>query len=218
MARKKVDKNIAYDNERKAYYVTLNWGKDAAGKYRKTTATTTNLREAKKILKEHEAMKAAGKAVPPASELLVDAVEHFIRYKALSLAETTIYGYNNIFKNHLKPYFQGIKLQAVTLQMLQDYRLKKAAEGLSDSTISKHFTLLYSVFKDACKKKLVQSNPVVINRSMARRFPRRIGNTQKTCYDWRFSVEIILLHRYASRVPSGQCSAICFPIRWHSRR
>ena len=40
MSRTKIEKNIAWDDERNVYYVTLNFGKDANGKYNKKCVYT----------------------------------------------------------------------------------------------------------------------------------------------------------------------------------
>ena len=159
MARRKIEKNIAYDDERKLYYVYLTYGKDAAGKYRREAKTASSKREAQQILRRHNKAKEAGIAVMPAKNTLVAAVEAFIDYKALDLAKTTIYGYKHIFENHIKPYFKDMPIQVVTLQHLQDYRVAKTKE-LSANTIGKHFALLHSVFKDAYRKQLISRNPV----------------------------------------------------------
>lgn len=96
MGRTKVENNIAFDEKRKLYYVTLNWGKGPDGKYRKTCATTKNKREAQRLLKEHLRNRAAETAIAPVNTTLTGAVETYIRYKEASLAATTVYGYNNI--------------------------------------------------------------------------------------------------------------------------
>lgn len=46
MARKTIEKNIALDDERELYYVTLQWGKNKDGKYEKTTKTAHSKKEA----------------------------------------------------------------------------------------------------------------------------------------------------------------------------
>ena len=165
MARITIETNIAYDDERKKYYVTLNYGKDAEGKYRKVTKSVSNKRDAQQLLRMHNKTKAAGNLVMPVKNTLVMAVEAFIDYKALELEKTTIYGYRNILENHLKPFFKDENIQSVTLQRLQDYRVAKAGK-LSANTISKHFALLNSVFKDACKKQLIDKNPVDFMENM----------------------------------------------------
>ena len=161
MARQKIDKNIAYDDVRKLYYVTLVWGIQPNGKYKKTTKTTRNKKEAKQILKEHEKAMAAGTAVAPVKETLAEIVDQYLDYKSLDLEKTTMGGYRNIAK-HIHGYFGKTPIQEVTVQKLQKYRVDKTREGLGQSSIKKHFELLYSVFKDACNKEIVAKNPVAM--------------------------------------------------------
>ena len=149
MARNAIETNISYDDERKTYYVTLNWGKNSEGKYEKTTVTTGNKREARKILAEHKKKMAAGTAMPPVKETLSAAVESYVEYKSLKLAATTIYGYRNILKNHVEPYFKERKIQSISVQDIQNYIVAKSQSGLSMSSIKKHLELLKGyIFQD----------------------------------------------------------------------
>ena len=63
MARKKITTNISYDEDRKLYYVCLNWGRNTDGKYIKTYETATNQRDAKRILTQHAKKMATGSAI-----------------------------------------------------------------------------------------------------------------------------------------------------------
>lgn len=174
MSRKTISKNISLDEERKLYYVCLNWGKGEGGKYVKTYFTTDNKREAQRRLKQHEQDRKAGKLVIPSKLTLADAAENYLRYKTLELEETTIYGYRNILKNHIKPYFKETPIQNITLQNIQDYEIEKA-KSLSLSTIKKHRELLKSIFLDAVRKQLISNNPLAL---MER---QRKTTRQKSC-------------------------------------
>lgn len=181
MARKTIEKNIALDDERELYYVTLQWGKNKDGKYEKTTKTAHSKKEARRILREHERERAAGTAIAPVKLTLVDAVEAYIRYKALDCEKTTVYGYENILKNHIKPFFGETQIQQVSVQMLQEFRINEADKGLSKNSISKYFALLYSVFKDACNKEIISKNPVALmERVAAKKAEREYLNTAET--------------------------------------
>lgn len=180
MARKRVKKNIAYDDVRKTYYVYLHWGKDENGKSKDTSETTKNLKEAEKILKKHQKEMAAGTAVMPVKNTLVDAVEAYIRYKELDLAKTTINGYRNILKNHIQPYFKDMQIQKVSVQVLQDFRVHETNRGLDNNSISKYSALLHSVFKDACNKDIVGKNPVEkMDRISSKKKEHEFMNTQE---------------------------------------
>ena len=160
MGRKKYEKNIYKDDERNLYYVTLYYGTDQNGKKIKKTKTTTSIKEARKMRNEHNKKRAAEELVMPVDDTLIKYVSDYIDYKALSKAETTIYGYRVILNKHLAPYFKTAKLQTITAQHLQSYIVAKTQEGLSMATIKKHIDLLKSVFQDACKKDILAKNPV----------------------------------------------------------
>jgi len=172
MGRNKVVKNISKDEERDLYYVCLNWGKGADGKYVKTYVTATNKARAKEILKKHEADRAAGKTVLPTKLSLSAATEQYIAYKKLHLAETTIYGYQNILNNHIKSYFAEKPLQSVSLQDIQNYEIFKS-ETLSKNSVKKHLELLKSVFQDACRKRIINENPLLLMERRPKNTTRR---------------------------------------------
>ena len=161
MSRKTISKNISLDEERKLYYVCLNWGKGDDGKYVKTYFTTSLKKEAERRLKQHEKDRKSGKLVIPSKLTLADAAENYLRYKALELEETTIYGYRNILNNHIKPYFKDTPIQNITLQAIQDDEIEKS-KSLSSSTVKKHRELLKSIFLDAVRKQQISTSPLAL--------------------------------------------------------
>lgn len=160
MGRKTVEKNIAKDDKRDVYYITLYYGTDESGKKVKKTKTASSLREARRIRNEHNRKRAAEELVMPVEDTLSKYISDYIDYKAMTKAESTIYGYRVILNKHLTPYFKSAKLQEITPQLLQSYIIAKTQEGLSMATIKKHIDLLKSVFQDACKKDILAKNPV----------------------------------------------------------
>lgn len=176
MARKTKEKNISWDDQKKCYYVTLYFGTKENGKPDRGYATTTSLKEARQILKEHNRKKAAGIAVPPVKNTLSDVTRDFIAYKATSLAETTIHGYTNIYKNHIQPYFKSKPIQEVNTKDIQDYVAAKA-KTLSMNSVKKHIDLLYSVFQNAYNTRIINENPI------ARMEPFRGQKPKMQCMD-----------------------------------
>ena len=160
MSRTKIEKNIAWDDVRNVYYVTLNFSKDANGKYNKKCVTCSSKKEARQLLREHNAKMEAGTAVHPVKDTLADYTRDFIDYKATSLAKSTIYGYRNIHKNHISPYFKKKRIQDITPKDIQDYVSAKVKSGLSMASVKKHTALLYSVFKNAYVARIISENPL----------------------------------------------------------
>ena len=141
MSRIKVEENIAWDDKRECYYVTLNYGKGKDGKNKKEQVTCSSKRDARAILKDHLKKMEAGTAVIPAKDTLADCTKSFIDYKSTTLEKSTIYGYTNIWKNHIVPYFGNKRIQDVTAKDIQDYISTKASSNLSMATIKKHIAL-----------------------------------------------------------------------------
>lgn len=161
MARTIIEKNIAYDDVRNKYYVSMDYGKDSSGKRIKNTKTFTDKKEAKKALKEFEADKTKKNLVIPT----IMTVSIWLKYwlddiKAIKCEETTLYGYANIINNHLVKELGNHKLQNLTPTILNKYFTKKRVEGLSKNTIRKHYDLLKDALKYAVNEEKILKNPL----------------------------------------------------------
>jgi len=161
MARKTIEKNIAFDDEKNLYYVTMDYGKDSTGKRIKITKTFAKKQDARKALKEFEANKTKGTLVFPSAL----TVENWLNYwiddiKALKCEETTLYGYRNIINNHLIPAIGKYKLQQLNPVILNKYFKSKKEEGLSNNTLRKHYDLLKDALKHAVNEEKILKNPL----------------------------------------------------------
>lgn len=176
MARETVERGISYDKEKGLYYVLLSSGTNAEGKSSKSYVTTKKITEARKLRKEHLAKKQRGEVLPASSETLVQHAEDFINFKALNLAESTIYSYRGMLKNHIKPYFKNKKIQDVQARDLEKYILK-TSKNVCTSTVRKHMDLLHAVFEDAKKKQIVKVNPTDLIDQL------KVEKKEKVCYN-----------------------------------
>lgn len=152
-------KGIFYDYDRESYYVTVYMGKDANGKNRNTSKTAQTLKEAIALKKQLEAEKQKGALQQVSRDTLAGRTKALIDYKALSLGETTVAGYQNIYKNHIAPYFKNKRIQDVTPQDLRSYIVAKQKK-VSLHTVNKHLDLLNQVFDEAFKEEIITSNPM----------------------------------------------------------
>lgn len=162
MARKKVERNISYDDVRQKYYVNLDFGIDPeTGKQVKKTQTFEKITQARAALRKHEAARDAGQTVLP-KELTVEQwlntwMNDVIK---LSRAETTVYSYQKMIDNHIVPALGDVELQKLTPTMLQKYYAEKIREGkISSNTVRKHHDLMNTAFQMAVKQGLILSNP-----------------------------------------------------------
>ncbi len=161
MARKAIEKNIAYDDIKKLYYVTMDYGKDSTGKRIKTTKTFEKKKDAQTALRNFEADKIKQNLVFPS----VLTVENWLTYwiddiKAIKCEETTLYGYRNIINNHLIPRLGHYKLQEITPTILNKYFKEKLDVGLSQNTIRKHYDILKDTLNTAVDEEKLLKNPV----------------------------------------------------------
>lgn len=161
MARKCVERNIAYDDVRKKYYVTMDYGKDQEGKRQKKCATFPSLTAARRALRNFEVDRANQMIVVPSrltfGQWLEDWMAEVIQPNR---AETTIYGYRKIIENHLDPILGDIVLQDLSPRDIQHYYARlKADKELSANTIRHHHDLLSCSLRMAVKQDLILRNP-----------------------------------------------------------
>lgn len=87
-------------------------------------------------------------------------------HKNDSLTQSTYISYKGYIENHITPVIGGIKLQALTLDILQDFFNKKAVEEnnrtkkpLSAKTLKNIKTMLVTAFKQAIISDIIHRNP-----------------------------------------------------------
>ena len=105
MARKTVERNISYDDKRKLYYVSMDLGKDSAGKRVKQYQTFPTLSAARAGLRDFLSHREQEMQTPrhqvTLSEWLEDWMDTIVRPNR---AETTVYAYQKIIDNHIGPF------------------------------------------------------------------------------------------------------------------
>jgi len=167
MARIKTEiQNISFDDQRKKYYITLNYGYES-GKQIKKTKTAKTKTEAKKILKEFEADKIRGELTTPRTETLADWLDYWMtNVVELSREKTTFCGYKIIVDKHIVPCIGNIPLQKLTPQKIQEFYTlelnavnEKGNHTLSSNTVKKHHTLLKTALEYAVKQDIIRVNP-----------------------------------------------------------
>lgn len=160
MSRKVKEKNIAYDDIRKKYYVNFDFGVDEEGKQIKKSRTFSKISEARIALKEHEADKTKGTLSIPRQTTLIEWLNYWIEEVVKpNMAETTVYGYKNIIDKHVEPELGNIPLQQLKPQQIQRYYSKLMNEkSLSPNTVRKHHDLLHTAMQLAVKQDVLFKN------------------------------------------------------------
>lgn len=162
MARKKIERNISYDDTRKKYYVNLEYGADPeTGKQVKKTKTFDKITQARAALRQHEAARDKGEVVIPKELSLGQWLKTWMKdVVELNRAPTTVYAYQQMIDNHIDPALGDTPLQKLTPQQLQKYYAEKIKAGkISSNTVRKHHDLLNTALGAAMKQGLILSNP-----------------------------------------------------------
>lgn len=163
-----VQKNIWYDDERKLYYVNLDYGKDKVSKRIRKTETFSKKKEAKNRLIEFEAEKLRGNVITPVKITFAEWLDYWMKnVVGPKWEETTYAGYEFII-NRIKPQLGNILLQKLTAMDIQVYLTELQVPGdngkgkkgkLSSNTAKKHYVLIRTALNYAVKQKALICNP-----------------------------------------------------------
>ena len=184
MARKAVERNIAYDDQRKLYYVSMELGRDENGKRIKQYRTFPTLAAARNGLRDFHAglerERELERKLAPAQEL---DLSHWLEYwmdsiVRLNRAETTVYAYQKIIDNHIDPALGTVPLKRLTPKMVQEYYTEtQRVNGLSSNTMRRHHDLLSSALRSAVRQDVIPASP------MERVEPPRVRTTESYFYN-----------------------------------
>ena len=147
---------------RKLYYVTLSRGKDITGKRVRETKTFSSKREAVKYRNEHKAdAKDASWQVASRNTSLEEYGKYFFENCLAGKSPTTLYGYTQIWDNHIIPAFGKMAIGKITPQHISRYYTQaQAIKKLSGNTMRKHHHLLNLIFSRALKEGVVRASPM----------------------------------------------------------
>ncbi len=157
MARITIEKNISYDDNKKLYYVTMDYGKDSTGKRHTVRKTFKKKKEAQLALAKFKATRES--SVIPCRETLADYCAYWLNTEKRELATTTQYSYRNIINKHIIPQIGALALKDITRQTINQY-LAHMEKSLSANTVRKHYDLLNSLFLTAVQEEKVDKNPL----------------------------------------------------------
>lgn len=173
MARKTLQKNLPYDDQRSLYYVTSSKsGRRQSHTYRTYQDALAALYPG--ILRAPE---AGERPIPASFDTLGQWLNWWLTEDVdCSRAMSTAYGYRNIVRRHLLPALGDIPLNKLSSLQIQTYLSIKLGEGLSSNTVFKHYNLLRTALGQAVHLSLLEVNPA---RKVT---PPRLNPTQYTCY------------------------------------
>ena len=162
MARKRIEKNLAFDETKGRYYAYFDYGRDSTGRRVRGSKTFQDLMEAKKALCEFELQRLQHRLRVPSritvEEWLNEWLEEIIRPNR---EDTTYYCYRNIARNHIIPALGRVPLQQLEPRHIQRYYGEMLRDKkLGTNTVHKHHILLHTALKAAFRQGILLENPV----------------------------------------------------------
>ena len=156
MSRTTHEKSISYDEQRKVYYLYMDFGRDRSGRrirrYR-TYATLSAARRARDDFRR-ERVEIKEKAF---DLTLSQWLEEWMRDVVIpNRAYTTVYGYQSLIDNYIEPLLGEIPIQELSPRDLQRYYAYLMQErGLGGNTVRHHHALLSAALHTAQRQDLI---------------------------------------------------------------
>jgi len=161
MARKTISRNISYDDEKRLYYVNMDYGKNERGKRVKTAKTYKTRSAAVEALRIFEADKVRQRLVPPSPDTVRSFGLYWLDYEKADLRVTTRYAYSVTLNNHIIPYLGEKQLQKVKREDIYKYFAHLSKDKcLCSNTIRKHYDLLCAIFQSAEQSEKIYVSPM----------------------------------------------------------
>lgn len=162
MARKTIEKNLSYDDEKGLYYACFNYGTGPDGRRDRRVRTFACREEAALALEQFRQGGGAGPDGDPARMTLAQWLDYWLEEViAPNRAPTTYYCYRCVIKNHLSPALGSIRLAQLQPWHIQNYYAQKLREGKLDSnSVHKHHILLHTALQLAYRQNILAQNPV----------------------------------------------------------
>ncbi len=157
MSRTSREKSISYDEQRKVYYLYLDFGKNRAGqriRRYQTYPTLAAARQARDNFRQTRVQLAAEAINLTLSQWL----EEWMRDVVIpTRAYTTVYGYQSLIDNYVAPLLGEIPLQELSPRDLQRYYAYLTQErNLGGNTVRHHHALLSAALHCAVRQDLIQ--------------------------------------------------------------
>ena len=159
MSRKTILPNIAYDTQRRSYYVTIRRPAAPGEAPKRTVQCYPTLELAIQALDRRGGMDLLNRGEDleklTLGQWLTYWLEQIIKP---SRSASTVHGYCMIIRNHLSPSLGTILLNKLTAAQVQQYLNRMQAKGLCANTVRKHYMLLHNALEHARKQEIILRN------------------------------------------------------------
>ena len=161
MSRKTILPHIAYDSQRRSFYVTMRGEPQKDGTTKRFARCYPTLEQAVQAWDDYAARKNL-MGDTPADNLTVGQWLNYWLEQVVqpSRSASTTHGYTMIVRNHLVPALGTIRLADLTAAQVQMYLNAKQAEGLCSNTVRKHHGVLHNALEQARRQELIKRNVV----------------------------------------------------------
>lgn len=157
--RKAIKRNLAYDDKKDLYYVTMHYGMREDGSRERCVRTFRSLEDAERALTEFLRVRTLRRAQGGGEFSLGDWLMLWMRdFICPNREMTTVHGYESIIRLHLIPAMGEVKLGELTPAQLQRYYAELLDTGLSHNTVRKHHVLLHTALEAAVRQGLAREN------------------------------------------------------------
>lgn len=162
MARKRIEKNLAFDEEKGRYYVYFDYGSDSSGRRVRGSQTFRELETAREALCQFELRRLQHRLRAPVRMTVGDWLDYWLEEIVRpNREETTYYCYRGMVWNHIIPALGRIPIQSLDSRAIQHYYGDMLREKkLSTNTVHKHHILLHTALKAAYRQGILSENPV----------------------------------------------------------
>ena len=162
MARKRVERNLAFDEEKGLYYACFDYGRDGTGRRVRQTKCFRDRTAAQEALCQFELKRQRRQLQLPSRLTVGEWLDYWLEQIIRPNREdTTYYCYRGMARNHIIP-----ALGQVPLQQLDPYRIQRyygdmlQRKSLGANTVYKHHILLHTALKAAFRQGILPDNPV----------------------------------------------------------
>ena len=160
MSRKNIMPGIAYDTQRKSYYVTMRVPARDGQPPKRITKCYSRVEDAIRALDQFNGKVILSQGDMNSSVTLGQWLTYWLEEMIRpSRTASTVHGYGMIIKNHIAPALGQIPIRQLTTAQIQLYLNQKMKEDLCPNTVRKHYTLLHNAIQHAVRQELLTRNP-----------------------------------------------------------
>ncbi len=128
--------------------------RDSKGKIRYYKSKMFETRE---IAESEELLFLTKRDNPSLVKFEVVALDYF-KYMYATKKESTVYSYENVYKHHLKPYFEHFYINNINTRIINNWKLEVQKTNSSIAYLNKMYNILKGIFDFAIKNYNIETN------------------------------------------------------------